>query len=94
MSEKQTILTSKQTKNHNQISTFKGRRGVVDPHPQGPKGTRNYHDLEYDLDPMTIADLVLELGWRGWEAGLRGVAGRRIWGGMGAAARGGESSLR
>ena len=32
----------------------------------------------------------MELGWRGWEAGLRGVAGRRIFGGMGAAARGGE----
>ena len=32
------------------------------------------------------------LGWRGWEAGLHGVAGRRIWGDMGAAARAGRDA--
>ena len=42
----------------------------------------------------TSLQRVLELGWRGWEAGLRGVAGRRIWGSVGASARGGETSLR
>ena len=35
---------------------------------------------------------MIELGWRGWEAGLHGVAGRRIWGDMGAAARAGRDA--